>query len=121
MNFENDPIAQEVDKIMIPLKQRAELTGGSQYNRVWEAVYKILKENKPTPEQQKQKFEEILSPLIRYGYNTALSDIEQYMVSIMEQHDIDTLTIIQNKIHEMMESKKVVDQEKLSIELKRVG
>jgi hypothetical protein len=121
MNFENDPIASEVDKIMIPLKKKAELTDGSQYNRVWEVVYKILKEKSPTPEQQKQKFEEILSPLIRYGYNTALSDIELFMVSIMEKHDIDTLTIIQNKIHEMMESKKIVDSEKLSIELQRGG
>lgn len=74
------------------------------------------------PKLEKQKFEEILSPLIRYGYNTALADIEQYIVSIMEQYDIDTLTIIQNKIHEMMASKKLIDSEKLSIELlKRDG
>ena len=80
------------------------------------------KQQSNDPQLEKQKFEEILSPLIRYGYNTALADIEQYMVSIMEQYDIDTLTIIQNKIHEMMASKKLVDSEKLSIELlKRDG
>jgi len=45
MNFENDPIAKKVDKIMIPLKELAGLSGGHQYNRVWEAFYEILKEH----------------------------------------------------------------------------
>lgn len=68
---------------------------------------------------EKKIFEEVLSPLIRYGYNQALIDIEQFMVSIMEKHDIDTLTVIQDKIHEMMKAKKQVDQDKLSIELQK--
>lgn len=85
------------------------------------SAFKPIEKNEVTPQERKQVFEDNISPFIRYGYNSALIDIEQYMVSIMEQYDIDTLTVIQNKIHEMMESKKLIDTEKLSIELKRVG
>lgn len=42
MDFKNDPIAKEVEKIMWPLSQKAELKG-SQYNRVFEAVYELQK------------------------------------------------------------------------------
>lgn len=45
MNLENDPIAKKVNEEMKSLRSKGvQLEGGSQYNRVFEAFYKLHQE-----------------------------------------------------------------------------
>lgn len=52
MNFENDPIAEQTEIVMRRIKKNIPQLSGADYNRVFEAVYDLIKTYKPEPKEQ---------------------------------------------------------------------
>jgi polysaccharide pyruvyl transferase WcaK-like protein len=72
MNFENDPIADKTAKIISQLrKDGVELKAGSEYNRVFEAVYKLISDS---IEELKKENERLIEKAYHAGYDRGFND-----------------------------------------------